>query len=75
MELLNSAVDSGYIKKGDNLSIDAINDFQPHQVTKKKAVFARHCGMQKNDLKTIATKGLIITKRYDMNDNTYTLNE
>ena len=75
LELLNSAIDSGYIKKGDNLSIEAINDFQPHQVKKKKAVFARHCGMKKNDLPTIETKGLRIKKLYDMNDKKFNINE
>ena len=75
LELLNSAVDSGYIKKGDNLSIEAINDFQPHQVKKKKAVFARHCGMKKNNLPTIETRGLRIKKLYNMNDKKFNINE
>ena len=36
LELLNEAIRAGYIKKGDDLTIEDINDFQPHQVNKKK---------------------------------------
>ena len=75
LELINSAVDYGYIQKGNNLSINEINDFQPHQVKKKQAVFARHCGMKKNDLPTIETKGLRIKKLYNMNDKKFNINE
>ena len=31
---------AGYIRKGEDLEIEDINDFQPHQVNKKKAVHA-----------------------------------
>ena len=33
--------------------IEDIDDFQPHQVNKKKAVYARHEGMRKKDIPTI----------------------
>ena len=45
LDLLNEAIKAGYIKKGDDLTIEDINDFQPHQVN-KKAVYARHKGMK-----------------------------
>ena len=36
LELMNNAIDAGYIKKGNSLSIEEISDFQPHQVKKNK---------------------------------------
>ena len=30
---------AGYLEKGDDLSIDDLNEFQPHQVNKKTAVY------------------------------------
>ena len=75
LELLNNAVYSGYIKKGNSLSIDEINDFQPHQVKKKQAVFARHRGMERNNLPTIETNRLRIKELYDLNDKEFNINE
>jgi coenzyme F420 hydrogenase subunit beta len=59
-DLLKEAIKAGYIQKGSNLTIADINDFQPHQVSKKKAVYARHLGMKKNNLPTITTNDLIL---------------
>jgi len=67
LELFNVASKAGYIKIGDELKIEDINDFQPHQVNKKKAVYARHIGMTKNDAPTINTKGLRIKDLYKLN--------
>ncbi len=75
LELLNNAVDAGYIKKGNSLSIEEINDFQPHQVKKKQAVFARHLGMKKNNLPIIETNGLRIKELYDLNDKEFNIKE
>ena len=75
LELLNNAIDAGYIKKGNSLSIEEINDFQPHQVKKKQAVFARHQGMKKNNLPTIETTGLRIKELYDLNDKEFNIKE
>jgi len=75
LELLNNAVYAGYIKKGNSLSIEEINDFQPHQVKKKQAVFARHRGMKKNNLPTIETNGLRIKELYDLNDKEFNIKE
>ena len=52
LDLLNEAAKAGYIKIGDELKIEDIDDFQPHQVNKKKAVYARHEGMRKKDIPT-----------------------
>ena len=75
LELLNNAIDAGYIKKGNSLSIEEISDFQPHQVKKKQAVFARHQGMKKNNLPTIETNGLRIKELYDLNDKEFNIKE
>ena len=75
LELLNNAVYAGYIKKGNSLSIEEINDFQPHQVKKKQAVFARHRGMERNNLPTIETNRLRIKELYDLNDKEFNINE
>ena len=74
-ELLNDAIKSGYIKKGDDLNIADINDFQPHQVNKKKAVYARHLGMKNKNLPTISTDGLRIKELYDLNSKEFNLKE
>ena len=75
LELMNNAIDAGYIKKGNSLSIEEISDFQPHQVKKKQAVFARHRGMKKNNLPTIETNRLRIKELYDLNDKEFNIKE
>jgi coenzyme F420 hydrogenase subunit beta len=73
--LLNETAKAGYIKIGDELKIEDINDFQPHQVNKKKAVYARHAGMRKKDIPTIDTNGLRIKELYDLNSRKFNLKE
>ncbi len=75
LDLLNDAIKAGYIKKGEELKIEDINDFQPHQVNKKKAVYARHKGMRKKDIPTINTNGLRIRELYDLNSKEFNLKE
>ena len=75
LELIIKAIEAGYINKGDDLQIENINDFQPHQVKKKKAVFARHEGMRKADKPSINTKRLRIKELYDLNPNEFNLKE
>ena len=71
IEVFKEAVESGYLHQGDKLNIDDIKDFQPHQTNKKKAVFARHLGMRKNDLPSIETKNLRIEELYNLNDDEF----
>ncbi|NCX30888.1 MAG: hydrogenase, partial [Proteobacteria bacterium] len=71
IEIFNEAVKEGYIHKGDELTIEDIKDFQPHQTSKKKAVFARHLGMKNKNLPTIETKNLRIEELYKMNDDEF----
>jgi coenzyme F420 hydrogenase subunit beta len=74
-DLLNDAIQFGYIEKGEQLTIDDINDFQPHQVNKKRAVHARHLGMKKSNLPTLNTKGLRIEELYKKNDKEFNLKQ
>ena len=67
LDLLNEAAKTGFIHIGDKLEIEDISDFQPHQVNKKKAVYARHQGMKKNNSPTINTKGLRIEELSKLN--------
>ena len=75
LDLLNDAIKTGYIKKGDELNIEDINDFQPHQVNKKKAVYARHKCMTQKNIPTVCTKGLRIKELYDLNSKEFNLKE
>jgi len=75
LDLLNSAVEDGYIEKGNHLKIDDINDFQPHQVNKKKSVYARHLGLKKNNLPIVETSGLRIKELYDNNESEFNIKE
>ena len=74
-DLLKEAIKAGYIQKGSNLTIADLNDFQPHQVSKKKAVYARHLGMKKNNLPTVTTNDLRIEELYNKNSNEFNKKE
>jgi len=75
LELMNDASKAGFIHIGDKLKIEDIDDFQPHQVNKKKAVYARHLGMAKNNIPTIQTKGLRIKELYKLNNENFNQKE
>ena len=64
-ELIFLKMQSKRLFRKRNENIDDINDFQPHQVNKKKAVYARHLGMKKGGLPTLQTDGLRIKELYD----------
>ena len=74
-DLVHDARDAGYIKIGNHLKIEDINDFQPHQVSKKKAVYARHQGMKNRNRPTLNTKNLRIKELYDLNTKEFNENE
>ena len=74
-DLVHDARDAGYIKIGNYLKIENINDFQPHQVSKKKAVYARHQGMKNVNRPTLNTKNLRIKELYDLNTKEFNENE
>jgi coenzyme F420 hydrogenase subunit beta len=71
LDLINESAKAGYIHIGNKLNIDDISDFQPHQVNKKKAVYARHQGMIKNGSPTINTIGLRIKELSKLNSDEF----
>ena len=75
LNLLKAAAQTGFIHIGDKLKIEDISDFQPHQVNKKKAVYARHQGMKKNNSQTIKTNGLRIEELFKLNSNEFNQKE
>jgi len=75
LDLFNEAAKAGFIHIGDKLKIEDISDFQPHQVNKKKAVYARHQGMKKNNSPTINTNGLRIEELFKLNSNEFNQKE
>ena len=58
----------------ENISED-IDDFEPHEVNEKKAVYARHLGMTKNGLPAVNTKGLRIKELYKLNNEDFNKKE
>ncbi len=45
-ELVEAAANAGYLTTGDDVSPREMDGFQPHQVTKKRTVWARHAGLR-----------------------------
>ena len=72
-QLVENAIVKCLEKK--SIKIKDIDDFQPHQVNKKKAVYARHLGMTKNGAPTINTKGLRIKELYKLNSENFNKKE
>ena len=71
IKVFNEAVESGYLIRGDKVTIEDIKDFQPHQTSKKQAVYARHLGMKIKNVPTITTKNLRIEELYKLNDDEF----
>ena len=75
LDLINEAAKAGFIHIGNKLKIEDIDDFQPHQVNKKKAVYARHEGMREKNIPTVNTNGLRIKTLYDLNSKEFNLEQ
>jgi len=74
-ELVNAATKAGYIKIGKYLNIEDVNNFQPHQVNKKKAVYSRHQGLLKNNKPAPDTKRLRIKQISQLNSSDFNLEQ
>ena len=46
LQLMERAISAGYLIKGDKLTIKDMNNFQPHQVSKKLSVWSRFQGLK-----------------------------
>ncbi|MBO6492194.1 MAG: Coenzyme F420 hydrogenase/dehydrogenase, beta subunit C-terminal domain, partial [Pelagibacteraceae bacterium] len=75
LDLINEAAKEKFIHIGDKLTINDINDFQPHQLNRKKAVYARHLGMKKNNSPTIVSKDLRIEEISKLNSEEFNKKE
>ena len=75
LDLINEAAKEKFVHIGDKLTINDINDFQPHQLNRKKAVYARHKGIKKNNSPTIVTKDLRIEEISKLNSNEFNKKE
>ncbi len=52
-DLMNQATDAGYITRGEPITLDQFNDFQPHQVKKKQTLKWRYLGLERAGLPII----------------------
>ncbi len=75
MDLINEAAKEKFVHIGDKLTINDINDFQPHQLNRKKAVYARHKGIKKNNSPTIVSKDLRIEEISKLNSEEFNKKE
>ena len=66
-ELLARAVESGHIVRGDDLTPDDMNRFQPHQEAKKRSVWARFEGMRAAGNVVPDTRGLRLEALHGQN--------
>jgi coenzyme F420 hydrogenase subunit beta len=60
--LLEEAMAAGYIVTGEEIGFRDMDDFQPHQVRKKKAVWARLTGLRAAGWPSLETFGLRIAE-------------
>ena len=75
LDLIHEAAKEKFVHIGDKLTINDINDFQPHQLNRKKAVYARHLGMKKNNSPTIVSKDLRIEEISKLNSEEFNKKE
>ena len=67
VQLMNRAVSAGYITRGDSLSPDDMNRFQPHQENKKRSVWARYRALKEAGRVFPQTSGLRLQELHDAN--------
>jgi len=66
-QLMNDAINAGYLVRADDLSPDDLNRFQPHQETKKRFTWSRFQGIQKAGNKVPSSEGLRLQKLAKLN--------
>ncbi|NOD62902.1 MULTISPECIES: Coenzyme F420 hydrogenase/dehydrogenase, beta subunit C-terminal domain [unclassified Ruegeria] len=65
--LLQAAIADGFLTAGGEVDIDYMNKTQPHQVTKKRSMYARFKGMKRAGQLVPATYGLRLEELSDQN--------
>ena len=64
---MNRAISAGYLARGDDLTPDDMNRFQPHQENKKHAVWARYGALEDAGKVFPQTNGLRLKELHDAN--------
>jgi coenzyme F420 hydrogenase subunit beta len=67
VQLMNRALSAGYLARGDSLSPDDMNRFQPHQENKKRSVWARYSALMEAGQVFPQTSGLRLQELHDAN--------
>ncbi|MEM7359133.1 MAG: Coenzyme F420 hydrogenase/dehydrogenase, beta subunit C-terminal domain [Pseudomonadota bacterium] len=67
-QLMDAAIEAGYLVRGDALTPEDMNRFQPHQEVKKRAVGARFDGMRAAGNIVPDTRGLRIGQLQKLNE-------
>ena len=67
VKLMNRAISAGYLARGDDLTPDDMNRFQPHQENKKRAVWARYGALKDAGKVFPQTNGLRLKELHDAN--------
>ena len=67
--LMDQAVAAGYLTLGKSITPADLNRFQPHQVAKKQAIWARFKGMQEANHLTPITNNLRLKRLYQQNES------
>lgn len=62
MTLFESALAAGALVKGEDITAEDFNQFQPHQVRKKLALAARYAGLSDAEVAPLETEGLRVTE-------------
>ncbi len=76
MDLLNEATKAGYIKIGNELKIEDINDFSTsYKLIEKKQFMQGMKEWEKKNIPTVNTNGLRIKELYDLNSKEFNLKE
>ena len=74
-ELLGAAEEAGYLVIERDIAPDDMSDYQPHQVAKKYAVWARHLGLRSAGQLAPATRGLRIRELAGEMDRAFNLRQ
>jgi coenzyme F420 hydrogenase subunit beta len=72
-EIMNAAIKTGYLVRGNDITPEDMNRFQPHQEAKKRSVWARYKGMKQAgklvpDTKRLRLKKLAKQNTAEIND-------
>ncbi|NND81824.1 MAG: hypothetical protein HKN50_05275, partial [Gammaproteobacteria bacterium] len=74
-DLMQRAIDAGHLRRDADLTADDLSRFQPHQVVKKQAAWARLSGMAGAGNLVPVTHGLRLRQLFDDNEKSFNTKE